>query len=105
MCESFSKTSSVAVASTAIAYIDFVTSYSCCAIQYAAHAVAPTGAGYCASQNICELYRLYANAECEGGGFMHIHDWHGLSEKEQLDYRTEMLYYFYMAQGAMDGVM
>jgi len=105
MCASFSKTSSVAVASTAIAYIAFVTSYSCCAIQYAAHAVAPTGAGYCASQNICELYRLYANAEYDDCGFMHIHNWYSLSGKEQLDYRTEMLYYFYMAKGSMDGVM
>ena len=102
MCESFSKTSLVAIASTAIDYIGVSTGYSCHAIEYA---VASAGADHLVSQNISELYQLYTNADFDETGFMHIYDWSGLSVKEKLAYRTEMLYYFYMAQGSMDGVM
>ena len=94
MCESFSKTSLVAIASTAIDYIGVSTDYSCCAVEYAALIVAPIGVGYDARQNICELYRRFANANLNECGFIHIPDWYKLSEKEKLAYRTEMLYYF-----------
>jgi len=108
MCESSSKTSLVAIASKAIDYIGVSTDYSCYAIAcaaYAAYALEPAGTGYLVSRNIEALYGSYANARYDDCGFMHIHNWYGLSGKEQLDYRTEMLYYFYMARGAMDGVM
>jgi len=102
MCESFSKASLVAIASKAIDYIGVSADYSCYAIEYAA---VSAGTGYLVSLNIEALYQLYTNAEITWTGFIHIPDWYKLSEKEKLDYRTEMLYYFYMAQGSMDGVM
>ena len=102
MCESFSKTSLVAIASMAIDYVGVVTGYSCHAIAYAA---ASAGTRHLVGQNISKLYRLYTNARRDEPGFKHIRGWYKLSVKEKLAYRTEMLYYFYMAQGAMDGVM
>ena len=95
MCESFSKTSLVAIASTAIDYIGVSTCYSCNAIEYAKYEVAPACTRHLVNRNSSELYRRFANANLNECGFIHIPDWYKLSEKEKLDYRTEMLYYFF----------
>lgn len=107
MCNSFSVSSIASLTSASLELLP-CKFYTCNSLAWAFRNA--FGDEYRKSEDeLLEEYSGYHGIHHNKAGFApHFaygnEDWYSFSLKKQYDYRTEMLYYFWMSQNTMDGV-